>query len=100
MTEDAQNADTDETLAPKKPIRRAFRSSYGAIPFARDSAERQSKAALLAWEVLGGREPATEFLNNHNEELGARPIDLAIANAEGLDAVKQALDNHRNAVKP
>lgn len=100
MARDAETGDASEAVTAKKPVRRAFRRSYGSIPFARDSAERQSKAALLAWKVLGGREPATAFLNIHNDELGGRPIDLAIASAEGLAAVERALAHRLEAAKP
>ena len=31
------------------------------------------------------------FLNTHDEALGGRPLDLAVASAEGLVAVEQAM---------
>jgi hypothetical protein len=45
----------------------------------------------LAWEKLGGLAGAAAFLNHHDEALGGRPLDLAVASAEGLKAVEQAI---------
>lgn len=77
----------EDAPEPSKPAKRIFRKSYGVTRFDPGSAERQSKAALFAWKVFGGKESATAFLNNHDEKLGARPIDLAIASEAGLQAV-------------
>lgn len=68
-----------------------FRKSLGSIPFDKGSAERQSQVAMFAWKILGGREPATAFLNFHDEKLGGRPIDLAIESEAGLQAVMEAI---------
>ena len=68
-----------------------FRKNIGSIAFDRGSAERQSKAAMFAWKILGGREAATAFLNFHDEKLGGRPIDLAIESEAGLQAVMEAI---------
>lgn len=85
----AEDPAAEETIP--KPRRKMFRPSAGSIPFDRASAERQSKAAISAWEALGGREAATAFLNSHNDKLGGRPIDLAIGSADGLAAVEREL---------
>lgn len=41
--------------------------------------------------MLLGREEAIEFMNTHHEDLGGRPIDLAIASDEGRSRVELAL---------
>jgi uncharacterized protein (DUF2384 family) len=55
-----------------------------------DSARRQGDITTLALTLLG-REPAIAFLNGENAELGARPLDLAIASEEGRALVEAAL---------
>lgn len=55
-----------------------------------DSARRQGNITTLALTLLG-RETAIEFLNNENTELGARPLDLAIASEEGCALVEAEL---------
>jgi hypothetical protein len=45
-----------------------------------DKAKRQGEITRLAFLVLG-REGAMAFLNSDNADLGARPLDLAIAAA-------------------
>ena len=57
----------------------------------KEQAERQGKAARIAWEALPEEGAAIAFLNNFDVQLGGRPIDLAIASAQGLSAVEQAL---------
>ncbi|OAN67269.1 hypothetical protein A7X12_00250 [Sphingomonas sp. TDK1] len=56
-----------------------------------DSLERQSRVALLAWNLLGG-DAAVRFLNSHDEALGGRPLDLAVASPVGCEAVEQAIN--------
>jgi hypothetical protein len=55
-----------------------------------DCARRQGDITTLALTLLG-REPAIAFLNGDNAELGARPLDLAIASEEGRARVEAAL---------
>lgn len=55
-----------------------------------EQARRQGEITQLALLLLG-REKAIEFLNSENAELGARPLDLAIASAKGRDSVEAAL---------
>jgi uncharacterized protein (DUF2384 family) len=56
-----------------------------------DQAARQGRVSRLAFEAL--RQPAAviAFLNTHDDGLGGRPIDLAIASPEGLLRVERAL---------
>lgn len=61
------------------------------VPLASDVAARQGRAASLAFAAFGERDAVMAFLNTHDDTLGGRPIDLAIASPEGLAAVEAAL---------
>jgi uncharacterized protein (DUF2384 family) len=52
---------------------------------------RQSRVTQLAFTSLGGRDQAVSFLNEFNPTLQARPLDLAMATAEGYLAVEAAI---------
>lgn len=77
-----------ETNAPDRKQMRFRRS--GAPRLDPERARRQGEITRLAFLTLG-RERAIEFLNSENAELGARPLDLAIASAKGRDSVEAAL---------
>lgn len=72
-------------------MNRAFRKQPTTPRLAPDQVARQGQVSRIAFEAL--REPAAviAFLNTHDAALGGRPIDLAIASAEGLHAVERAL---------
>ena len=72
-------------------MNRAFQKRATTPRLAPDQAERQGRVSRLAFERL--RQPATviAFLNTHDNRLGGRPIDLAIASPEGLLSVEHAL---------
>jgi hypothetical protein len=55
-----------------------------------DQAKRQGLITHLAF-VLLGQSAAIEFLNTHNASLGARPLDLAIADPAGYSTVENAV---------
>ncbi|NYT42824.1 DUF2384 domain-containing protein [Sphingomonas sp. R-74633] len=83
--------------APEKPARTSgFRKKYSEVRLSPESAERQGRIARIAFEALG-REGATAFLNEQDDALGGRPLDLAIASAEGLAAVEKAIAARREA---
>lgn len=83
---------TDEAQAPEARARtRPFRRPYNAVRLAPDAAVRQGRAATLAWEKFRDSAAVAAFLNTHDAELGARPIDLAVASASGLEAVERML---------
>ncbi|MET0307495.1 MAG: hypothetical protein ABW023_02210 [Sphingomonas sp.] len=67
-----------------------FRKKFTTVRLPADSAARQGRVATLAFEKLG-REAATAFLNSFDEALGGRPLDLAVASADGLRAVEEAI---------
>lgn len=56
-----------------------------------EQAARQGRAATLAFQRLGESAAVIAFLNTHDEALGGRPIDLAVASDEGLRAVESAI---------
>lgn len=79
---------TEEATAPPRPQRRAFFNREMKI--SPDQARRQGLITHLAF-VLLGQEEAIRFLNTHNASLGARPLDLAIADATGYSTVENAV---------
>lgn len=86
MSEASAPAAAPGERAQTKPFRKQFQSAR----LDPQSAERQGRAARIAFEALG-RDAATLFLNGHDDALGGRPLDLAVASAEGLAAVEQAI---------
>lgn len=72
-------------------MNRTFRKSATGTRLDPEQIARQGRVSRLAFDAL--REPAAAiaFLNTHNEALGGRPIDLAIASPEGLLSVERAL---------
>lgn len=83
-------SDGDTPEQAERPATKGFRKRFTAARMAPEFAERQGRAARLAFEALG-KDEATRFLNGHDAVLGGRPIDLAIASAEGLAAVERAI---------
>lgn len=79
---------TSDTVNKVRPAMKRYRST--ATPLSRDQANRQGDVSKLAFETLG-RDDAVLFLNTPDEALGGRPIDVAIASAEGAAIVKQAI---------
>lgn len=75
-----------------KPKTFAFRNRYNAPKLSAEAARRQGEITRLAFLALGGRDGALAFLNQPHDALGARPIDLAIADAAGFARVRLALD--------
>lgn len=85
--------DTDQPTPDmaKKPEFKRFRSKFNAVKLSPEQAERQGRIARSAWAALGSRDAVVAFLNTHDDALGGRPLDLAVASAEGLTAVEQAM---------
>ena len=74
-----------------KPKMVFFRKQYGAAKLSPECARRQGEITRLAFNFLGGRDAAISFLNCNDELLGGRPLDLAIASAEGHAAVVRVI---------
>lgn len=85
-TDEAPASETAE--APKRGAMTFRRSGRPRLDPA--LARRQGDITRLAIDLLGGP-AAIRFLNTDNSELGARPLDLAIASAEGRATVEAEL---------
>ena len=59
------------------------------------ASRRQGETTRMAMMLLG-REAAIEFMNAHHDDLGGRPIDLAIASDDGRSRVELALSERCN----
>jgi hypothetical protein len=68
-----------------------FRNRSNLPRLSAEEAARQGAVSKLAFERL--RQPAAvmAFLNTHNEALGGRPLDVAIATPDGLTRVEAAI---------
>lgn len=75
------------------PKRKMFGNKFTMVRLPLDAIERQSRITLLAWKILGP-DAARSFLNSHSGPLNGRPLDLAVASAEGFEAVQRALAKH------
>src|SRR3546814_16936642 len=64
-----------------------------------DQVGRQGQITHLAFRLLG-REKAIAFLNAHHASLGARPLDLATANAAGYVTVESAIRQMAPTCRP
>ncbi len=86
---------SEETAAPAPaPSNRPrFRGSrQQQVRLTPDEAARQGTAARLAWSAFQDRDRVVAFLNGHDEALGGRPIDLAVASDAGLAIVAEAIN--------
>ncbi|WP_293875494.1 MULTISPECIES: antitoxin Xre/MbcA/ParS toxin-binding domain-containing protein [unclassified Sphingomonas] len=79
----------DAVPATRTKPGRVFRKSRPPMP--RLDAARQARVMSLAWTALGDRDRVMAFLNADHPQLGARPLDLAIASDVGLARVERAL---------
>jgi hypothetical protein len=68
-----------------------FQKRATAPRLAPDQAARQGRVSRLAFEALRRPEAVIAFLNTHDEALGGRPIDLAVASQDDLLRVEQAI---------
>lgn len=77
--------------AAPSPIRkRQFRTAATKSKLSADEANRQGRAVRMAFEVMG-RDVARAFLNEPDEALGGRPLDVATASVDGMQAVEAAI---------
>ena len=67
------------------------RKARKAATLSREQSVRQGKVVKLAQTALGSVEAVRDFLNNHHEGLGGRPIDIAVDSDAGLVAVAAAI---------
>lgn len=85
MSEANEDDPLRKTTAPK---RRMFGNRTKHL--SPDAVERQSRVTLLAWNLLGA-DAAIAFLNAYHASLDGRPLDLAVASADGCEAVELAI---------
>lgn len=71
-----------------------FKKNFSVPRLSDEQAKRQGRVSQAAFLALG-QSGAISFLNGHDESLGGRPLDLAIASDEGLAAVELALATHK-----
>lgn len=81
----------DDAPAEPRPRSMRFRRALVGPKPTPDQSRRQAEVATLAWQMLDGRDEIMAFLNTHDDTLGGRPIDLAIASDEGLKRVEDAM---------
>lgn len=73
------------------PWTKRFRKSAPSSRPAPEQLRRQNSVLQCAWRSLGTASPVIAFLNTHNEELGGRPLHLALESDEGLLRVEGLL---------
>ena len=95
MTDEPETAEPaaaeDAPAEGGRPQYKRFRRPFNAVRLAPDAAARQGRAASVAYDKFKDFAQVKEFLNAHNDDLGGRPIDLAVASPEGLAAVEAFL---------
>ena len=87
----AETAPADSAPSNRSPGRKMFTRRTARVAMPVEAATRQGRVATLAWEAFGNGEAARAFLNTHDAELGARPIDLATESAAGLTTVEATI---------
>ncbi|WP_177171553.1 hypothetical protein [Sphingomonas palmae] len=95
---DPVDTGADAQPAARKPAGRHFRPARVAMD--RAAAERQGRIAQAAFLTLGNRDAAIAFLNTHDDALGQRPIDAAVASTDGLAAAERLLADRASGEKP
>lgn len=90
------NAGGSGPAEERAPAKRRFRAAATGAVLSPDQARRQSQITNAAFLALG-QAKAIAFLNSHDEGLGGRPLDLAVASAEGLAAVEARLHRKQSS---
>lgn len=86
----APDASDPSTPVAGKPVAgKRFTRFKPAMP--REEAARQGVIAGAAWSVFQDRDAVMTFLNTHRDDLGGRPLDIAIASDDGLRTVRDLL---------
>jgi len=85
MTSDRQQP------APAPTRTNPFRRKRNFAPLAPQEAQRQGAISTLAFQLLGGRDPALDFLNAENAPLGGRPIAIATQSSAGYAVVEREI---------
>jgi photosystem II stability/assembly factor-like uncharacterized protein len=83
-------APAEAATAPSPMKRRQFRTAATKSKLSADEANRQGRVVRIAFELMG-RDASRVFLNEADDELGGRPLDVATASADGMQAVEAAI---------
>lgn len=84
-------SDAPAPAPEQRPRAMQFRRKFQTVRLTPEQADRQGRIATGAFRHFGDRDRAMAFLNGHDATLGGRPLDLAIASADGLAACEAAL---------
>ena len=88
----AATSPSDFDQAPAVNTRNSgFRRYRRMVRMPAEEARRQSQVVQTAWKAIGSTVEAMAFLNTHHDQLGARPLELAMASDEGLVEVERIL---------
>lgn len=68
-----------------------FRRNRKVTPLAPEDAQRQGAISALAFQLLGGRDAAIDFLNTEDAILSGRPIVVATQSEAGYASVEREL---------
>ncbi|MCJ8157796.1 antitoxin Xre/MbcA/ParS toxin-binding domain-containing protein [Sphingomonas sp. LaA6.9] len=90
-TEPGHILNIDAKERPQQVRRLAFRRNAEIAKLGEDELVRQGRIVGRAMHWLGNGPDVLAFLNQHNRNLNARPIDMAIASVAGFDAVETVL---------
>lgn len=87
MTSDRSQSGAAPVITRSNP----FRRNRTVTPLPPQEAQRQGAISALAFQLLGGREPALDFLNTENALLGGRPIAVATRSKAGYVSVEREI---------
>ena len=83
-----------EEVPPEKAKRQTqqFKRAGTKSVLSPEQKRRQAAVTDKAWRFFGSGSGMIAFLNGQHDELGGRPLDLAVNSEEGLHAVLAILD--------
>lgn len=73
---------------------RTFRKYAPSFRFTPHQAQRQNDLIRSAWLSFGTKEAVIAFLNTTNEEIGGRPLTLALGSDDGLRSAQRLLEGY------
>lgn len=82
---------SDRQEMPTRARTNPFRRRRSFAPLAPQEARRQGAISTLAFQLLGGRDPALAFLNGECSELLGRPIAIATLSDAGYAIVEREI---------
>ncbi|WP_447761747.1 hypothetical protein [Sphingopyxis panaciterrae] len=82
---------SDGNQMPGRARNNPFRQRRSFAPLPPQEARRQGAISTLAFQLLGGRDPALAFLNGECAELLGRPIAIATLSEAGYAIVEREI---------